>query len=146
MCYIIQVEFRKGCDAMTLIVCLDDNNGMMFNNRRQSRDSKLNERIMQMAHGTILCISDYSKSLFPMGFVSPDFLVRGTYFIEDPALLTQEIVDSFDMIIVCKWNRDYPADKFFNFSLQCYELNFVDEMEGSSHEKITIETFLRREI
>lgn len=127
-----------------LIVCVDDNNGMMFNNRRQSRDQKLNEKILQMARGTILCISEYSKALFPMGYVCNNFDIKGTYFIENPDLLTQEIVNSFDMIVVCKWNRDYPADKFFNFNLQCYELNFIDEFEGSSHDKITMLTYLKK--
>ena len=127
-----------------LIVCVDDNNGMMFNNRRQSRDQKLTERILQMAHGTILCISEYSKTLFPMGYVCNNFDVDGTYFIENPDLLTQEIVDSFDMIVVCKWNREYPADKFFNFNLQCYKPIFVDEFEGNSHEKITVITFMKK--
>ena len=129
---------------MTLIVCVDDNNGMMFNNRRQSRDQKLNELILKMARGTVLCISEYSKTLFPMGYTCSDFLVDGTYFIENPDLLTQDIVDSFDMIVVCKWNRDYPADKFFNFSLKYHNLEFLDEIEGSSHEKITILTFMKK--
>ena len=32
----------------TLIICIDDNGGMMFNNRRQSRDMYLNEKLIKL--------------------------------------------------------------------------------------------------
>ena len=44
MCYNRENE-RKGNDYMKVIVCVDDNNGMMFNNRRQSRDEKVIEKV-----------------------------------------------------------------------------------------------------
>ena len=34
---------------MRVIVCVDDNGGMLFNHRRQSRDRVLCERVLQMA-------------------------------------------------------------------------------------------------
>ena len=36
---------------MKLIVCLDDNKGMMFNNRRQSRDRVLIENVLELCKG-----------------------------------------------------------------------------------------------
>ena len=36
---------------MTLIVCVDDNMGMLFNHRRQSKDVVVRERILKQAEG-----------------------------------------------------------------------------------------------
>ena len=41
---------------MKLIVCLDDNKGMMFNKRRQSRDRVLIENILELRKGEKLYI------------------------------------------------------------------------------------------
>ena len=50
---------------MKLIVCLDDNKGMMFNNRRQSRDKFLIENVLEMCKGEKLYVNEYSSKLFP---------------------------------------------------------------------------------
>ena len=50
MCYNRENE-RKGNDSMKVIVCVDDNNGMMFNNRRQSRDRILIEDVVKSVVG-----------------------------------------------------------------------------------------------
>ena len=44
---------------MTLIVCIDDKNGLLFNHRRQSRDRVLIEDLL----GTLLWLSDDSASI-----------------------------------------------------------------------------------
>ena len=49
---------------MIAIVCIDDNGGMMFNNRRQSRDGILIEKITEITRGSKLWINKYSNSLF----------------------------------------------------------------------------------
>ena len=36
---------------MIIILCLDNNNGMMFNDRRQSQDRGLREYIAEMTQG-----------------------------------------------------------------------------------------------
>ena len=44
----------KQGERMILIACIDDDNGMMFNNRRQSRDRELTGRIRELtAAGTL---------------------------------------------------------------------------------------------
>ncbi len=50
---------------MKLIVCLDDKNGMMFNNRRQSRDKILIENMLELCKDKKLYTSEYSSKLFP---------------------------------------------------------------------------------
>ena len=44
---------------MKIIICLDDDNGMMFNNRRQSRDEKVVKDIIEMTDGHSLWMNDY---------------------------------------------------------------------------------------
>lgn len=49
---------------MIMIVCVDDNFGMMFNKRRQSRDKKLCEHILKLTQNTNLLMNAYSAKLF----------------------------------------------------------------------------------
>ena len=49
---------------MKLIVCVDLNNGMLFNNRRLSRDRGLIEQIYSLVGENKLWITEFSKDLF----------------------------------------------------------------------------------
>lgn len=49
---------------MTVIVCLDNANGMMFNHRRQSRDANVVKDILKTINGASLLIAPYSEPLF----------------------------------------------------------------------------------
>ena len=49
---------------MILIICIDDNGGMMFNKRRQSQDKILIKKITELASGKKIRMSSYSKPLF----------------------------------------------------------------------------------
>ena len=57
---------------MKLIVCIDENNGMMFNNRRQSKDRVVIEKIEEIIDSEPLYIDTYSKKLFESAIVSDD--------------------------------------------------------------------------
>ena len=48
---------------MKVIITLDDKNGMMFNNRRQSRDRAVTEHILALAEGKTLWVSPYTQKL-----------------------------------------------------------------------------------
>lgn len=47
---------------MTVIVCLDNANGMMFNHRRQSRDANVVKDILKTINGASLLIAPYLDS------------------------------------------------------------------------------------
>ena len=47
-------------------------------------------------------------------------------------------------VILCHWNRDYPADMYFKMDLGSWKLAETQEYAGSSHEKITEERYVRR--
>ena len=48
---------------MNVIICLDDNNGMLFNNRRQSRDKALLSDVFDNLRGEKLFITLFSEKL-----------------------------------------------------------------------------------
>ena len=127
----------------TLIVCVDNRGGMMFNNRRQSRDTRLNEKLLQRFGTDNLFITEYSKILFPNCPVFSNYEQNGAYFIENPDWIPV-VEDVFDEIILVKWNRDYPFDKKMSFSLKWYKLRKLIEFEGDSHDKISLEFYEKR--
>lgn len=47
-------------------------------------------------------------------------------------------------IVLYKWNRDYPADVFFEVDLSKWRLEERKEFSGYSHEKITKEIYNRQ--
>ncbi len=134
---------------MHIIVCLDDKGGMMFNNRRQSKDSVLRERVIEIAAGTRLMMNEYSFRQF-----SEDAVVtvdenplsnakdNDVCFIEN--LPTAQFKDKISKITVFKWNRVYPSDMFFDIDTENgWRLAETREFEGSSHQKITEEVYVK---
>ena len=128
---------------MKLIVCLDDKNGMLFNKRRQSRDKILIENMLELCKGETLYTNEYSALLFPENSVAVcedfDAVEKGFVFAENFMVSEDEIQE----IIIYKWNRVYPADTFFNISLDSWRLAETVDFVGSSHEKITRERYVR---
>ena len=135
---------------MIAIVCIDDNGGMMFNNRRQSRDSILIDKITEITKGSKLWLNKYSYSLFEeknMSNINVDesFVLEaanGEYcFVENVSLKDYE--KWIEKLIVFKWNRVYPKDFEFDMDLSEWKLVESSEFKGSSHDKITMEVYVR---
>lgn len=131
---------------MTLIVCLDDKNGMMFGTKRQSRDSVLTRRIIALTEGKKLVLSPYSAPLFEEKkevtvAQDPASVAGGEdyLFIEDTPLPES----GFDTILIYRWNRRYPATRFFTLSTEGFQLTETAEFAGSSHDCITEERWTK---
>ena len=136
---------------MTVFVCIDDRGGMLFNKRRQSRDSRVIEDVIRTAEDGVLYISDFSEILFEESDASvisvPEPLEsagkEGFVFIENRHL--SEHLDRIDRLIIYKWNRKYPSD----FSLDVdptaagFKKKSTREFVGTSHEKITREDYVK---
>ena len=127
---------------MNLIVCIANNNGIMFNKRRVSKDALLIERLKGITKENKIYVSEYSKPLFD-GFdnlvLSIENLTNNDfYFLED-----ENYNGNIDKIIIYKWNRDYPADKYFDIDLSSYELISTQDFQGSSHDLITEEIYIK---
>ncbi len=132
---------------MNIILCLDNEKGMTFNNRRQSRDSVVIADIINNLNGENLVISSFSEKLFNeyIGSVTvfPDdefkvLLQNGvneTYFVENTDV--SSVLDKVDKLTVYCWNRLYPADLYCTVDFNCFKQKNASELAGSSHEKIT---------
>ena len=135
-------------DSMKVIVCVDDNNGMMFNNRRQSRDRVLIEDLLNTIKEGCLYITPYSKILFQdiTALIETETLLEEAgaddyCFVENKTLLPYS--DRIDELIIYRWNRTYPADMHLDIRPEALSLKLVSttEFAGSSHEKITKELY-----
>ena len=148
---------------MKIIVCVDNQNGMMFNHRRQSQDRVLRKRILELTGGKKLWMNAYSQKQFlqvngnmskeqeqsgQLGQIQADeaFLEKtgpGEYcFVEDKDVVPYE--SQIEEVILCHWNRDYPADVFFEVDLSKWRLEERKDFSGYSHEKITKEIYNRQ--
>lgn len=135
---------------MIIILCVDDNNGMMFNRRRQSQDRVLREDLLKLVGTGRLRMNAYSKKQFTdfgaaQAVIGEDYLDQaenGDFcFVEDKEVRPYE--DQAERIILYRWNRVYPADFYFTLDLQGWTLEEMVEFAGSSHEKITREMYRR---
>ena len=135
---------------MIVCVVLDDNNGMMFNKRRQSQDRILREHILTMSEDSTLWMNEFTKKQFTdcefeHVTVDNELLEKAGEseycFVEDLPL--QEYENKISKLVIFKWNRVYPADKHFDIDLdkKGFKLISTDEFAGSSHEKITEEIY-----
>ena len=62
-------------------------------------------------------------------------------FVEDQPLAS--VVERLEEIILFKWNRVYPADTYFDISLDDWRCVSAIDFAGSSHETITQEVYCR---
>lgn len=133
---------------MIAIVCVDDSLGMIFNNRRQSRDIVLTQKIVELVSSSRLLINEFSRTLFA-SFNSDNIIVDDNFleaagcgdfcFVENQHLTPY--VDKIEQLIVFKWNRSYPSDFSLDLELSKYILTDSLEFEGNSHDKITMEVY-----
>lgn len=134
---------------MKIILALDDNNGMMFNKRRQSQDAAVREKIKELTKDGKLWMNDYSGRQFADMeldfYADEDFLSKagpGEYcFVENMGILA--VAGRVEEFIIFRWNRKYPGD--FYPDLLPWEHGFTcsgsEEFQGRSHEKITMEVW-----
>lgn len=133
---------------MIMFVCLDDNNGMLFNHRRQSRDQAVFKDMLALAGEEKIYMNAYSAKVFALFadriVVQENFLEkipRGSYgFLENSPLKSHE--DRLEAVVVYYWNRVYPADTYLDVDLsQGWEVTDIKEFGGTSHENITRKTY-----
>jgi len=130
---------------MNVIICLDQNNGMLFNNRRQSRDRIVRKNILEYINGAKLYMDEYSFKQFSEdkadNIVVCDNFSNAEdsdfWFVEKQNINTEQI----NKLIVYRWDKIYPAD--VNFGMNKIKLNLTEtlEFQGYSHEKIVREIY-----
>jgi len=122
-----------------LIICLDENSGQAFNKRRQSRDSKVIERILEICGNSPLYMSEYSKELFSEKGIVKEPQKGEFYFAE-----IEKISENPEEIYIFWWNRLYPSDLKFSVDLKNYDLLENSDFCGTSHERITLSHYRRK--
>lgn len=134
---------------MIFVLCIDDKNGLGFNNRRQSRDCVLIDRLLKMLPDKTINIKSFSSPLFEeysdrvnISEDLPDKLKNGEVFFSenlDPA----PYKDSIEKLILFKWNRVYPSDKKMTLDLSDFSLINSEDFIGNSHDRITVSEYTR---
>ena len=142
---------------MIVLAAVDDNNGLMFNKRRQSQDRVLRDYILNLTRDSRLWMNDYTgKQFHNNNFnnyqdarieIDNDFMEKvgpGEYcWIENISVKAFE--NKIEKVILFKWNRKYPGDFFFDLDLlnPIWKLSESEDFPGNSHEKITKEVYIR---
>jgi len=140
---------------MIVIVCIDNNNGMMFNNRRQSQDCNLRKHILNLTKDSKLYMNSYSYEQFSEEtnikniIVDEDFLNKVSQkeycFVENISLSTY--ADKIEKIVLYKWNRNYPSDFKLDINVnEGWNMIYTSEFEGFSHEIITEEIYINDKV
>ena len=114
---------------MIVMICVDDHNGMMFNHRRQSRDSAVQERVLRCSENSRLWMNEYSSKLFPEP--KPDWLSVDPAFLDRAGSGEYCFVEDQDI-------RPYEDELGWTMTES-------EEFEGSSHEKIIREVYKKDE-
>ena len=135
---------------LTVALCTDERGGMIFNNRRVSRDRILIDDLVNSVEGVIY-IGEYSALLFEshkdrvtvVADALADAPAGAVCFVEVPPFMSHE--GDISRLIIYNWNRRYPFDRQLDISpaKMGFKLVSVTEFEGSSHEKITKEIYER---
>ena len=134
---------------MNIILCLDDGNGILFNNRRLSRDEEVCSSILELAKACRLRMNAYSAKMFS-GFdiiISEKFLQEaepGDFcFVEDVDITPYR--NQAEKVYVYRWNRKYPADRYVTDEILGNLKSVIAEFPGKSHSNITLEVYSNEE-
>lgn len=138
---------------MILAVCVDNSGGMVFGNRRQSRDIAVCRDLIELCKGNTLYIDAYSQKIFAEveGSIEKINVVASVLDVEcgdnDCVFVEKEqpslFADRISKIVLYKWNRDYPYDMQFDIDMTDWKLMSMTEFPGKSHERITREVYVR---
>ncbi len=134
---------------MTLIVCIDDNNGMMFGRRRVSKDIEISKHIAADLQGKTLWLAAYSAPLFEgLGLeltVEEAFMQHAPQdaccFLENGSAAA--FADRIDRVVLYRFNRRYPANRYFDLELSGFCKLTSFDFPGHSHDRITQEVYVR---
>ena len=123
---------------MTLILCVDDRGGLLFNRRRQSQDRLVRQDMLRLCGEQPLSVSPYTARQF-----SPEDHLKVTqepgeediFFLED--LPPRPFLERAEKLVL------YPGDVHIVLPPQGWRLEEQVEFPGYSHETITREVYSR---
>ena len=133
---------------ITAILTVDDNGGIGFDGKRQSRDREIVKDICTSLEGKIY-MNEYSAKLFGEYADRIEVCDNPILKCADGCACFLEgqgigaYIENIDRVILYKWNKVYPADKYFDAIdvLEAGNLAQTKEFNGFSHDKITKEVY-----
>lgn len=138
---------------MILTFCLDSKNGITFNGKRLTQDVVHRERLIALAieKNHRLIMNSYSGKLFGYntGIDDDTELLKLSdsntiCFIENVKNISQ-FIKKADTIVLYRWDRAYPFDYKFDFSLlDDFELKHSEKFKGKLHSEIIEEIYERK--
>lgn len=131
---------------MILVVCVDKDNGMMFFQRRQSRDRLLIGRLLETKGAAPLWVSPYTAGLFDETeglSISPEPQKRagkGEFYFAEDCPLPEEMPEA---ILLYRYETQYPATVHFPLAQYLPHLPLREKTQfvGSSHPVIVEERY-----
>ncbi len=133
---------------MHVLLTVDENYGIAYNYRRQSRDRKVAERIASIVgKKTLWCTETTAKILgeIPGLKLSQTPLLtagRGEYVFAERQQI-DEVEEKIESIYLFHWNKVYPSDVRLHFDFSGWTKVSEEEFEGNSHPHITLERYVR---
>lgn len=129
---------------MKIFICTDKSGGLLFGGRRLSQDSILRKKMLELGGGRLHLNSFSAKQ-----FETTDGLVIDDNFLSTAKEGDCCFVENVDVpanaegYYIFNWNRDYPADTYFELDLKAlgYKKVKTESFAGSSHKKITLEIY-----
>jgi hypothetical protein len=126
-------------------MCVSKNGGISFNNRRQSRDEEVCKDIIALTGGKLFA-SEYSARLFDgigqVQICDDCKTLANQYFFAEKEMPEVD-VQGVSEIVLYHWNREYPADRFFDMDLKGFRLKESVEFTGKSHDCVRREIWVR---
>ena len=134
--------------VLKIAICIEKSGGILFGGKRLSQDSVLRNKLIELVGDGKLYMNEYSAKQFDSNDklqVCEDFLLSAgendICFIEN----TEVSLNDVSKIFLFNWNRDYPADTYFEFEPKESDFKRIkkEDFVGSSHKKITLEVYRR---
>lgn len=135
---------------MIIIACVDDNNGLAFNQRRQSQDRCVRERIKERLAHRLLYVDAYTALQFEETWQEKLIVTDKPFeevgkgdvcWLERGPMPTH--LDQVEEIWLYHWNRVYPADTYYTIDMSGWHCKERQDFPGYSHEMITEEIYER---
>lgn len=136
---------------MIWVVCVDDRNGIAFHDRPQSRDRALREDLLAMAGEKRIWMDEAARRQFteesPNLAAAADFPEKagpGEFCFGGAAPILPWL-RQIEAVVLYRWNRVYPADRYLDFDPAKAGWTCVERTEfpGHSHPKLTKEVFVK---
>lgn len=132
---------------MTIVICLDNNSGMSFDGKRQSKDRLFRKFLLDKAEKekSQISMTPYSYEQFKADERDELIDVKESFSFDESCVFLERKTnipwEKVDTLIICCWNRDYPADEYFSIPIgvECRLLS-TEEIPEATH-LLTVETY-----